>query len=160
MLQKWFVDAYLAWQLHTPGGRIPSSGPNETANNGCDVAREQSEAHPCESSDARFGNAGEVDALASDQQPGTVAVTVETVAPVTAARTPPKKTKLFDGVTASKPDPEIVTEVPVGPDSGVKDEMVGPWATSRLVTASVRNATNNVFMTFRFVVESPLEHES
>ena len=55
---------------------------------------------------------------------GTVTISCEVDAEVTAPCTPPKKTTLFKG-TALKLVPVIVTAAPMGPEEGVKDAMVG-----------------------------------
>jgi hypothetical protein len=69
---------------------------------------------------------------------GTVTVSDVVVAPVTVAFVAPKYTTLFDGV-ALKFVPVIVTVVPIGPDVGVKNDMVGAVCPT-IVLASSRNA--------------------
>lgn len=67
---------------------------------------------------------------------GAVTVSDVTVAVLTVARVAPKYTMLFDGV-GSKLVPVIVTTVPIGPDEGANDVMVGVCASNVLTLTRI-----------------------
>jgi hypothetical protein len=76
---------------------------------------------------------------------GTVTVRDVEEAELTAALVAPKNTMSLSAV-ALKPTPAMVTTVPMGPEVGENDAIVGVWATAVLVNIPARTPAHNALI--------------